>query len=202
MQKVASTFPSVDVLLKTSLDLLQLEKARVINDAQGIKSKITKVRSVLLWKQQKYNLLREESEGFSKLAVLLGSLPSYPEDPSHVLQSIRAAIGHFDLDANRALDLTLDAFEQEVGNLNFVKVLQLFRGPNIGHMLGFKFEQYHTPPPPPATTATATSADTKATVDATKATVGASASKTAQSGSIIYICIIYTGIMNVFLAGI
>jgi THO complex subunit 2 len=76
------------------------------------------------YKQNKFNLLREQSEGYSKLCVeLMSSLgPSHsPQDgrPVETIASIEdrsrmvwakvmSLIGYFDLDPNRALDVILD----------------------------------------------------------------------------------------------
>jgi THO complex subunit 2 len=76
------------------------------------------------YKQNKFNLLREQSEGYSKLtAELTSSLcPShnpatgYPIEPYSsiedrarpVWEKVISLIGYFDLDPNRALDIILD----------------------------------------------------------------------------------------------
>lgn len=78
------------------------------------------------YKQNKFNLLREQSEGYTKLTTeLVGSLgpPHSPstglpsENHSTVLSRAASAwervvslIGYFDLDPNRALDIILDVF--------------------------------------------------------------------------------------------
>lgn len=76
------------------------------------------------YKQNKFNLLREQSEGYSKLTVELTSslgpshLPSTGrpsesftaiEDRARpVWEKVISLIGYFDLDPNRALDIILD----------------------------------------------------------------------------------------------
>jgi THO complex subunit 2 len=78
------------------------------------------------YKQNKFNLLREQSEGFSKLITeVISALPpphspatGLPLDPSSILpervqpiwKRILSLIGYFDLDPNRALDVILDLF--------------------------------------------------------------------------------------------
>ncbi|GJN90767.1 hypothetical protein Rhopal_003781-T1 [Rhodotorula paludigena] len=87
-------------------------------------------RTALYYKQQKFNLLREESEGYSKLVVeLLSSMgpPHSTEDgtsrESEAQRSKRAQsaiarvknlIGNFDLDPSRTLDVFLDTFSDHV----------------------------------------------------------------------------------------
>lgn len=78
------------------------------------------------YKQNKFNLLREQSEGFSKLITeVTSALPpphspatGLPLDPSSISpervqpiwKRIVSLIGYFDLDPNRALDVILDIF--------------------------------------------------------------------------------------------
>jgi THO complex subunit 2 len=80
------------------------------------------------YKQQKYNLLREETEGYSKLTteILSNMGPGVFEVSSseleqdletrvpQVLGSIESLIGYFDLDPNRVLDIILDIFTSNV----------------------------------------------------------------------------------------
>ena len=67
-----------------------------------------------LYRQTNYNLLREESEGFSKLMTEYFTTVN-TEDPtreavSAAYQRVNAFIGAFDLDVGRVLDVTLDVF--------------------------------------------------------------------------------------------
>lgn len=78
------------------------------------------------YKQNKFNLLREQSEGYSKLTAELTSnlgpahssatgcpTESYTaiEDRARpVWEKVISLIGYFDLDPNRALDIILDVF--------------------------------------------------------------------------------------------
>ena len=78
------------------------------------------------YKQNKFNLLREQSEGFSKLITeVTSALPpphspatGLPLDPASISpervrpiwKRILSLIGYFDLDPNRALDVILDLF--------------------------------------------------------------------------------------------
>ena len=132
------------VLLKTTLGLKLLAGAGLITDEKIHERKTKKILTGLVYKQQKYNLLREETEGYSKLAVVLCSIPSYPEDVSQCVRQVLSLIGRFELDPNRALDVILDVFEQQIWNLSFLQLLKLFSRNNIPHILGFKFTFYHT----------------------------------------------------------
>lgn len=67
-----------------------------------------------LYRQSNYNLLREESEGYSKLMTeyftTVNSEPPSQEVISETYQRVNALIGAFDLDIGRVLDVTLDVF--------------------------------------------------------------------------------------------
>ena len=77
-----------------------------------------RMKTGLFYKQNKFNLLREQSEGYSKLtAELTSSLtplltpltPAAIEDRARaVWEKVISLIGYFDLDPNRALDIILD----------------------------------------------------------------------------------------------
>ncbi|PWZ01853.1 hypothetical protein BCV70DRAFT_150056, partial [Testicularia cyperi] len=83
------------------------------------------LRTARLFKQQKFNLLREENEGYTALAteimINLGPATLPQESPqqrnaraAHVINNVQALIGYFDLDANRVLDVILDLFSSNV----------------------------------------------------------------------------------------
>jgi len=70
----------------------------------------------LLYRQQSYNLLREESEGFAKLMTeLYANSHAASSDLSFdaaqtTFERVKGLIGTFDLDVGRVLDITLDVF--------------------------------------------------------------------------------------------
>lgn len=68
----------------------------------------------LLYRQSNYNLLREETEGYSKLVTELFATSSGESLSSEVVEEtferVRGMIGAFDLDVGRVLDVTLDVF--------------------------------------------------------------------------------------------
>ncbi|KAH7122492.1 transcription factor/nuclear export subunit protein 2-domain-containing protein [Dendryphion nanum] len=67
-----------------------------------------------LYRQSNYNLLREETEGYSKLITELFTTVhnEFPttEIIDETFQRVKALIGAFDLDVGRVLDVTLDVF--------------------------------------------------------------------------------------------
>jgi THO complex subunit 2 len=68
----------------------------------------------LLYRQANYNLLREETEGYSKLTTELFTTSSTEPPTSQTIQAtferVKGLIGTFDLDVGRVLDVTLDVF--------------------------------------------------------------------------------------------
>ncbi|KAH7159816.1 transcription factor/nuclear export subunit protein 2-domain-containing protein [Dactylonectria estremocensis] len=66
----------------------------------------------LLYRQANYNLLREETEGYSKLITELFTTSSVNPPPlelaEQTFERVKALIGTFDLDVGRVLDVTLD----------------------------------------------------------------------------------------------
>jgi len=87
----------------------------------------------LLYRQQSYNLLREETEGFAKLMneLYTSSFTAGQEisfQTAHAtFERIKGLIGTFDLDVGRVLDITLDVFAATIIKQFrfFVKFLRL-----------------------------------------------------------------------------
>ncbi|KAM7255281.1 hypothetical protein ACFE04_020522 [Oxalis oulophora] len=111
---------------------------------QELKNKEVRVNTRLLYQQTKFNLLREESEGYAKLVTLLcrGS-----EDPNLNASAanigvIKSLIGHFDLDPNRVFDIVLECFELQPDNNSFLELIPIFPKSHASQILGFKFQYY------------------------------------------------------------
>ncbi|EGO01596.1 hypothetical protein SERLA73DRAFT_49063 [Serpula lacrymans var. lacrymans S7.3] len=106
------------------LDLALLANVGLISDRSTFDKKEIRTRTGLFYKQNKFNLLREQSEGYSKLTVELTSslgpshspldacpvesYSSIEERARQVWEKVISLIGYFDLDPNRALDIILD----------------------------------------------------------------------------------------------
>ncbi|KAJ4810092.1 THO complex subunit 2 [Rhynchospora pubera] len=113
--------------------------------AQDLKSKEVRVNTRLLYQQTKFNLLREESEGYAKLVTLLcqGSLDPTSNNALVVTISIiKSLIGHFDLDPNRVFDIVLDCFELYPEKKIFYDLIPIFPKSHAAQILGFKFQYY------------------------------------------------------------
>lgn len=120
-------------LMRQVLDAPLLQKLGLIRDTfvkLGIRHSTN-----LLYRQANYNLLREESEGYSKLLTEL--FTSFAEAPSTEVPStevaqatferIKALIGTFDLDVGRVLDVALDVCATSLVKASkfFVKLLRV-----------------------------------------------------------------------------
>ncbi|GAA5964710.1 hypothetical protein JCM3765_004364 [Sporobolomyces pararoseus] len=112
------------------LDMTIISELDFIQDSRTFARIEVRQRTALFYKQQKFNLLREESEGYAKLVVeLLGNM-----GPAHdvftaksketeqerirraisVNDKVKSLIGNFDLDPTRTLDIFLDTFSDQI----------------------------------------------------------------------------------------
>lgn len=117
------------LLMRQKLDgqaLIDLGLTRDTFIRQGIRQTTN-----LLYRQSNYNLLREESEGYSKLCTELFTTCSTEQPNSENVEAaferVRGLIGTFDLDVGRVLDITLDIFASVLIKYFrfFVKMLRL-----------------------------------------------------------------------------
>ncbi|THH13890.1 hypothetical protein EW146_g6381 [Bondarzewia mesenterica] len=113
-------------LCRERLDMALVSNVGLILDKAAFDKKEIRMRTALFYKQNKFNLLREESEGFSKLITEVTSALPPPHSPATglpteswsaltalarpVWERVVSLIGYFDLDPNRALDIILDQF--------------------------------------------------------------------------------------------
>ncbi|XP_062309257.1 THO complex subunit 2 [Osmerus eperlanus] len=132
-----------DAILKERLDPETLESLGLIKQAHQFNQKIVKIKTKLFYKQQKFNLLREENEGYAKLITELGQDLSGSITSLLVLESIKSLIGCFNLDPNRVLDIILEVYEcrsdQDEFFLPLVKSY-MCEPLTLCHILGFKFK--------------------------------------------------------------
>lgn len=114
-------------------------------DATGYKNRMRRVVTQYLYEQQKFNLLREENEGFAKIMVELNQPNISLTGVEVVKKNIEALIGYFSLDPNRVLDIILDSFENNVGNDAYIELLKdnKTKRSAIAQVLGFKFQSFH-----------------------------------------------------------
>jgi THO complex subunit 2 len=92
----------------------------------------------ITYEQQKFNLFRETSEGFSKLIFLLFETELNDSNVQLFFSKISSLIGFFDLDPIRVLDLVLSAFEVNPLNTNFIQIIKVLNINALPHVLGVK----------------------------------------------------------------
>ncbi|QGA14539.1 hypothetical protein EYB26_002194 [Talaromyces marneffei] len=99
-------------LLRLELDTNLIQTLGLVRDTFA-RIGIRKQTNVL-YRQSNYNLLREESEGYSKLVTELFTTSNTESPSSEIVEEtferVKAMIGAFDLDVGRVLDVTLDVF--------------------------------------------------------------------------------------------
>lgn len=104
---------SKDLLIE-KLDENTLSYLNIIEDSKVLKMKIGKISTKLYFEQEKYNLFREESEGFSKLLYLLNHNNYNNEE---IYEETFKLIGFFDLATNRVLDIILTTIMNSENNI-------------------------------------------------------------------------------------
>jgi THO complex subunit 2 len=105
--------------------------------------------------QKKFNLFREESEGFAKLLTELAEFffgGSAAVSADKMVKRLQSLIGYFDLDPNRVVDVVLDSVDMdtasEVVRGRFLQVISIFNKDTVAHILGFKFNSLKQDTPP------------------------------------------------------
>lgn len=119
-----------------------------------------RVRTRLWFTQTRFNLFREESEGYTKVISLLW-LAMHPDPPSAeiIIKKLIVLIGHFSLDSNRIIELILSAASDVVGDLIarshafpndtrlppiFSRLLDEFARDHVFNVVGAMFQSFHT----------------------------------------------------------
>ena len=132
-----------DLLVHLDRDLLH--KCELIKDAKQYQAKERKVNTRLFYKQNKFNLLAEESEGYAKLAVALDSHASLEADEDEdggLKVLVQSLIGRFSLDPNRVVEVVLGALEHRPESERLWRLLGSFDVASVAHVLGHKFRGY------------------------------------------------------------
>lgn len=114
----------------------------------SLQSRTVKLKTKLFFKQFKFNLAREESEGYAKLATELSADGEMvrAENVVGLKERLVRLIGQFNLDPNRVLDVLLSAAEASLPRLPFyLSLLKEFGAsqPDIVALIGFRLTFYH-----------------------------------------------------------
>ncbi|XP_033174015.1 THO complex subunit 2 isoform X2 [Drosophila mauritiana] len=128
-------------LLKERLEIDTLQEAGIVKN-KSFYSKFIKVKTKLYYKQRRFNLFREESEGFAKLITELNQEFDENTTPESIMDIIKSLIGCFNLDPNRVLDIIIESFETRPDRWNlFIPLLRSYMptGAIICEVLGYKF---------------------------------------------------------------
>uniref|UniRef100_G1QCD4 THO complex subunit 2 n=1 Tax=Myotis lucifugus TaxID=59463 RepID=G1QCD4_MYOLU len=139
-----------DTILKERLDPETLESLGLIKQSQQFYQRSVKIKAKLFYKQQKFNLLREENEGYAKLIAELVQDLSGNITSDLILENITSLIGCFNLDPNRVLGVILEVFEcrPECDDF-FISLLEscvnMCEPQTLCHILGFQFKFYQEP---------------------------------------------------------
>lgn len=97
------------------------------------------------YKQRRFNLFREESEGYAKLITELNQEFNESITVQGILEIIKSLIGCFNLDPNRVLDIILESFETRPEHDKiFIPLLQAYinDGNIICEVLGYKYRHF------------------------------------------------------------
>ncbi|XP_044176473.1 THO complex subunit 2-like isoform X1 [Acropora millepora] len=140
-----------EALLKERLDVETLDALGIVPSQKAFNQKYVRTKTKLFYKQQKFNLLREESEGYAKLVTELGQEISRHVTSSRALENIKSLIGRFNLDPNKTLDVLLDLFECRIELEDFFlpllkSFMEKYESSALCHIMGFKFQFYKDQP--------------------------------------------------------
>lgn len=133
-----------EAVLRERLELETAGDAGIVANKKAAGTKYVKLKTRLYYKQQKFNLLREESEGYAKLIVELSQEEAAFHVP-YMLQVIRSLIGCFNLDPNRVMDIVVEVFEARIGMERlFVDLIRQFldNSTALTQVLAFKFNLF------------------------------------------------------------
>lgn len=128
--------------LSSRLEMSEIEAGGILRDYKSFEKKLIRINTKLYYTQNKYNLLREENEGFSKLITELYVVLN-DKNVNEILSHIQSLIGYFDLDPHRVCDIILTCFESQLHYYNsYIYILSNLEKEYIPHILGFKFRQH------------------------------------------------------------
>uniref|UniRef100_W8BMU3 THO complex subunit 2 n=2 Tax=Ceratitis capitata TaxID=7213 RepID=W8BMU3_CERCA len=133
-----------DKLIKERLEIDTLQDVGIVKN-KVFYTKFIKIKTKLYYKQRRFNLFREESEGYAKLITELNQ--DFEEDATatSIMDIIKSLIGCFNLDPNRVLDIIIESFETRPERRHlFIPLLRAYmpNGSIICEVLGYKFRYF------------------------------------------------------------
>ena len=136
-------------LLMARLDGAFVVACKAFHNLEVFERLQIRYRTNELYTQKKFNMLREEAEGYSKLLWEFHSYANGTDgfNESSMVEMMRSLIGYFFLDPNRVLDLLLDVLELHVDSSDacqaLIALLDQFDRSTVSSVLGFKFRHYY-----------------------------------------------------------
>lgn len=130
---IVSTQQAHEILDRTTLEKIGLSSVSFLTKS------LTRYRTLTFYAQNKFNLMREENEGFSKLIIELNQENIDRTTVRQVKENIQKLVGYFQLDPNRLLDLILSSFQNNVQNLTYLDLIKEFgQRDQVTQLVGFK----------------------------------------------------------------
>lgn len=130
-------------LLKERLDIDTLQEFGIVT--KTFYTKFIKIKTKLYYKQRRFNLFREENEGYAKLMTELNKEFTESDSELNTIEMVKSLIGCFNVDPNRVLDVILESFESRPERHEmFIPLLQAYMPDSniISEVLGYKYRNY------------------------------------------------------------
>ncbi|KAJ1926157.1 THO2 plays a role in transcriptional elongation [Tieghemiomyces parasiticus] len=133
-----------------------LQSVGLVPSAPIFNKRIIRLKTERLYRQTKFNLLREESEGFSRLIEVVVSAAEVTDRDTALIDLRRSAAvlrarldiltGYFSLDPNRVLSLILDVFQETVCD-HYPFFLEVLRQSTVVGLQGTAEDEDDAQPP-------------------------------------------------------
>lgn len=130
-------------MLKERLDIDTLQEFGIVN--KTFYTKFIKIKTKLYYKQRRFNLFREENEGYAKLMTELNKQFGEHDSELNTIEMVKSLIGCFNVDPNRVLDVILESFEiRPERHELFIPLLKSYMPDSsiISEVLGYKYRHY------------------------------------------------------------
>lgn len=130
-------------LLKERLEIDTLQEFGIVN--KTFYTKFIKIKTKLYYKQRRFNLFREENEGYAKLMTELNKELTDTDSELNTIEMVKSLIGCFNVDPNRVLDVILESFEiRPERHEMFIPLLKSYMPDSniISEVLGYKYRNF------------------------------------------------------------
>jgi THO complex subunit 2 len=130
-------------MLKERLEIETLQEFNIVN--KTFYTKFIKIKTKLYYKQRRFNLFREENEGYAKLMTELNKEFGENDSRHNTIEMVKSLIGCFNVDPNRVLDIILESFEiRPERHELFIPLLNSYMPDSniISEVLGYKYRHY------------------------------------------------------------